>query len=219
MAKINETIGRKTLGYIENDLRNEIERKYDAIIRGEETLLNICKDVVKSQEDILRHKFDKDDRMQVYMMSKKVLEMVGDYRAEQGDSFNENKQRVIKLTESQLRDIISESVKNILKEGWAMDSFKGQPSMTRYPSREEWKEFIQGEPDEKEHQYNKLMYNSTKGNKGQNTRNTVDYADAAVWHEPGLKGKLRRTAYGIGSVGNVMVNRAKKALSQKRNNN
>lgn len=131
------------------------------------------------------------------------------------------KNNTIKLTESRLRSLVEacvkEALEDTLEEGFGMDTFKGavkdDMSDTRWPSWEEFMELVNGEPNEAKHMYNKLMYNQAKsGHIDPNAYSSDRYAEEATWTEPGMKGKARRGAMGVGMLGKMALDKGKAAL-------
>lgn len=133
------------------------------------------------------------------------------------------KKETIKLTESRLRKLVEACVKEALEdameEGHAWDSFKNLAkddlSKERFPSRKEFSEFVQGEPNKVKHDHAKLMHNQSKaGHISDTPHSTQDYADEATWSEPGFKGKAKRAAIGAGVVAKTAFDKGKSAIKR-----
>lgn len=131
------------------------------------------------------------------------------------------KNNTIKLTESRLRSLVEACVKeaivDTMEEGYGMDAFKGavkdDMSDMEWPSYEEFMELVNGEPNKAKFIYNKLMYNQAKsGNIDKNADTPERYAEEATWAEPGLKGKIKRGAMGVGMLGKAAFDKSKAAL-------
>lgn len=129
--KIDENISRRGYGYIENALMSYIGMYYDELISGEKTLLDICKMTVSEFRDnpkIKIHYSSREDRMEIYRMAKECMVRYEDYLASQegavdeippvSDAFDNdvNESKIIKLTEGQLKQMISESVRKAINE-------------------------------------------------------------------------------------------------------
>lgn len=131
------------------------------------------------------------------------------------------KNNTIKLTESRLRSLVESCVKeaivDTMEEGYGIDTFKGaiknDMSDMRWPSYEEFIELVNGEPNKAKYMYNKLMYNQAKsGNIDKNADTPDSYAEEATWAEPGIKGKVKRGAMGIGMLGKAAFDKSKAAF-------
>ena len=98
-----------------------------------------------------------------------------------------NKKNTIRLTESELKRVISESVKTILEsvmnEGATSDLIKDV--MTSDMSDEanitwdEFKELVNGNPNKAKYLYNKLMYNQAKSGNISNVGNKKEQCKIA----------------------------------------
>ena len=147
---------------------------------------------------------------------------------------NENN---MKITESQLRRLVESCVKEALEgeleEGFGWDAYKANMKgheETKFPSWDETKEFINGEPNEDKFLYHKDRYDAAKdGNfydpdkyakHGGMKGIADDEASEAVLSEPGIKGKARRAAMVGGYAAGVAKNKIKKGFSKlgKKNN-
>lgn len=133
------------------------------------------------------------------------------------------KNNTIKLTESRLRSLVEACVKEALEdtmeEGFGMHNFKqatkDDMSNMTMPTWEEFKELVNGDPNEAEHLYNKLMFNQSASGHIDNTEHDTDfYANEAMWTEPGMKGKLRRGVIGAGMVGKAAIDKARKSVNK-----
>lgn len=136
------------------------------------------------------------------------------------------KNNTIKLTESRLRSLVEACVKEALEdtmeEGYGMDAFKGavkdDMSDMRWPSWEEFMELVNGTPNKAKFIYNKLMYNQAKsGHIDPNAGSADRYAEEATLTEPGMKGKIRRGAIGVGMLGKAAFDKGKKAIKNSLN--
>lgn len=124
--KINEAISRRSLNWLENYLMNSIEQDYEKIMSGEVTLLSICKDAVEYSKYNHIYFNTREDREQIYQMARECLSRVEDYMAEQkgfADDYDEdefpsyaNESRTVRLSEGQLKQMISESVRRVINE-------------------------------------------------------------------------------------------------------
>ena len=130
--KIDEAISRRSLNWLENYLMDSIEQDYEKIMSGEVSLLSICKDAVEYSKYNHIYFNTREDREQIYQMARECLSRVEDYMAEQKgfanddeDEFpshtNESKNRnnmknTVRITEGQLKQMISESVRRVLNE-------------------------------------------------------------------------------------------------------
>ena len=126
--------------------------------------------------------------------------------------FNESK-NTIRLTENELKEVIAESVKRILNEGIGWETFKdirqnldGQGN----PNWKEFKELVKGEPNAEKFKQSKGRYDAAKAGtlydpEAYEKQGGMDgmkqyAAGEATWSEPGLKGKMRRGAIGVGAI-------------------
>lgn len=114
-----------------NLLMNKIEQNYRYLKSGKKSLVDICKSINVSPQDrreLLRMANDAMNQYEDYRVSQYGFGMAGsdkEYKG-RGDEFNydmsdddmmmESKKQHIRLTESELKNIITESVKNILME-------------------------------------------------------------------------------------------------------
>lgn len=124
--KINEAISRRSLNWLENYLMNSIEQDYEKIMSGEVSLLSICKDAVEYSKYNHIYFNTREDREQIYQMARECLSRVEDYMAEQkgfADDGDEdefpsyaNESRTVRLSEGQLKQMISESVRKAINE-------------------------------------------------------------------------------------------------------
>lgn len=124
--KIDEAISRRSLNWLENYLMNSIEQDYEKIMSGEVTLLSICKDAVEYSKYNHIYFNTREDREQIYQMARECLSRVEDYMAEQkgfADDYDEdefpsyaNESRTVRLSEGQLKQMISESVRRVINE-------------------------------------------------------------------------------------------------------
>ena len=146
---------------------------------------------------------------------------------------NENN---MKITESQLRRLVESCVKEALEEeleeGFGWDAYKANikgHEETKFPSWDETKEFINGEPNEDKFLYHKDRYDAAKDGNLYDPDNYDKYgmkgiaddeASDAVFAEPGMKGKARRAAIVGGYAAGVAKNKIKKGFSKlgKKNN-
>ena len=124
--KIDEAISRRSLNWLENYLMDSIEQDYEKIMSGEVSLLSICKDAVEYSKYNHIYFNTREDREQIYQMARECLSRVEDYMAEQkgfADDDDEdefpsyaNESRTVRLSEGQLKQMISESVKRVINE-------------------------------------------------------------------------------------------------------
>ena len=130
--KIDENITRRGYNWLENYLMQMIEASYEELKKGETTLLDICKGAVDTARHNHVHYNTREDRMQIYQMAKECLTRVEDYMASQegmtddnmfpphtdGDNPYESKnmKNTVRITESQLKQMITESVKRVINE-------------------------------------------------------------------------------------------------------
>jgi hypothetical protein len=124
--KIDEAISRRSLNWLENYLMDSIEQDYEKIMNGEVSLLSICKDAVEYSKYNHIYFNTREDREQIYQMARECLSRVEDYMAEQkgfADDDDEdefpsyaNESRKIRISEGQLKQMISESVKRVINE-------------------------------------------------------------------------------------------------------
>lgn len=128
---LKEAIESKRRGHLMNLLMNKIEQNYRYLKSGKKSLVDICKSINVSpqdRKDLLRMANDAMNQYEDYRVSQYGFGMAGsdkEYKG-RGDEFNhdmsdddmmmESKKQCIRLTESELKNIISESVKNILNE-------------------------------------------------------------------------------------------------------
>ena len=133
------------------------------------------------------------------------------------------KKNTIKLTEYHLRNIVEgcvkEALEDTIKEGFGTNVFKqatkGDMSDMDFPTWEEFKELVMGNPDKAQHLYNKLMFNQAEAGHIDNTEHDAEhYANEAMWTEPGVKGKLRRGAIGAGMVGKAAMDKVRKHVNK-----
>ena len=140
--------------------------------------------------------------------------------------------QVIRLTESRLRQLVEscvrETMEDMVEEGYGWDvlknAVKDDMSKTSWPSRDEVFGVIDGDPDDKKYQYNKLMYNQAKNGQIDNgdTPNTLgrhasdeeDYAYNAFMSEPGFKGKMRRAGVAAGVLGKQAFDKGKAGIQR-----
>ena len=139
-----------------------------------------------------------------------------------------NKKNTIRLTESELKRVISESVKTILEsvmnEGATSDLIKDV--MTSDMSDEanitwdEFKELVNGNPNKAKYLYNKLMYNQAKsGNIGNvGNKKAVDFGVDAIAAEPGFKGKAKRAMVGAAFAGKTAFDKARQSFKNRQSN-
>ena len=130
---IDENITRRGYNWVENYLMQMIEASYEELKKGETTLLDICKGAVDTARHNHVHYNTREDRMQIYQMAKECLTRVEDYMASQegmlddnmfpphnedDNKFYESKnmKNTVRITESQLRQMITESVKRVINE-------------------------------------------------------------------------------------------------------
>ena len=116
----------------------------------------------------------------------------------------------------------------ILIYGWDIlkNATKGDMSGMPWPKKGEVSDLINGDPNDKKYQYNKLMYNQAKNGQIDNgdTPNTLgkhayvpdegDYAFNAFNHEPGFKGKMRRAGVAAGVLGKQAFDKGKAAIKR-----
>lgn len=130
--KIDENITRRGYSWIENYLMQMIEARYEEIKKGEATLLDICKGAVDTAKYNHVHYNTREDRMQIYQMAKDCLTRVEDYMASQEGMLDDNMfpphtdndntyesknmKNTVRITESQLKQMITESVKRVINE-------------------------------------------------------------------------------------------------------
>lgn len=128
---LKEAIESKRRGHLMNLLMNKIEQNYRYLKSGKKSLVDICKSINVSPQDrreLLRMANDAMNQYEDYRVSQYGFGMAGsdkEYKG-RGDEFNydmsdddimmESKKQSIRLTESELKKIISESVKRVLKE-------------------------------------------------------------------------------------------------------
>lgn len=142
--------------------------------------------------------------------------------------------QVIRLTESRLRQLVEscvrETMEDMVEEGYGWDVLKqvtkDDMSDMPWPKKGEVSDIINGDPNDRRHQYNKLMYNQAKNGQIDNgdTPNTLgkyayvpdsdDYAFNAFNHEPGFKGKMRRAGVVAGVLGKQAFDKGKKAIKR-----
>lgn len=128
---LKEAIDSKRRGHLMNLLMNKIEQNYRYIKSGKKSLIDICKSINVSPQDrrdLLRMANDAMNQYEDYRVSQYGFGMAGSDKEYKGqddnrtysydeDSMYESKKNTITLTESELRKVISESVKKVLKEG------------------------------------------------------------------------------------------------------
>ena len=110
---------------------HKIQRNYKYLKSGKKTLIDICKEIHVSPEDrreLLRMANDIMNQYEDFRVSQYGFGMAGSDKEYKGgdddiqtygydeDSMYESKKSTITLTESELRKVISESVKRVLKE-------------------------------------------------------------------------------------------------------
>lgn len=142
--------------------------------------------------------------------------------------------QVIRLTESRLRQLVEscvrETMEDMVEEGYGWDVLKNATdndmSNMPWPKRGEVSDVINGDPNDKKYQYNKLMYNQAKNGQIDNgdTPNTLgrytyvpdeeDYAYNAFMSEPGFKGKMRRAGVAAGVLGKQAFDKGKAAIKR-----
>jgi hypothetical protein len=142
--------------------------------------------------------------------------------------------QVIRLTESRLRQLVEscvrETMEDMVEEGYGWDvlkyTTKDDMSDMPWPKKGEMSDLINGDPNDKKYQYNKLMYNQAKNGQIDNgdTPNTLgkyayvpdegDYAFNAFNHEPGFKGKMRRAGVAAGVLGKQAFDKGKAAIKR-----
>lgn len=135
--------------------------------------------------------------------------------------------KVIKLTESELRRVISESVKRVLNEGIGWDTFQDvrqNINGSERPTWDEFKELIKGEPDAEKFKRSKDRYNAAKEGtlydpeayeKQGGMEGMKQYAAGeAAWSEPGLKGKVRRGAIGAAAMADYLGKKVRNRFSK-----
>lgn len=127
---LKEAIDSKRRGHLMNLLMNKIEQNYRYIKSGKKSLIDICKSINVSPQDrrdLLRMANDAMNQYEDYRVSQYGFGMAGSDKEYKGqddnqtysydeDSMYESKKNTITLTESELRRVISESVKRVLKE-------------------------------------------------------------------------------------------------------
>lgn len=135
---IAEAINRKEYGMIENELMKLIRRNYNAIMSGEKTLLDMCKMVTTNRP------FDRNEKMEIYKIAKRCVSLVEDDMAAETNfgerrpfSF-ESKNRSVKLTESQIKAIIKESVKRALTEAKSEQWYDDEDELNDRKRRRSW---------------------------------------------------------------------------------
>ena len=114
--------------------------------------------------------------------------------------------QTIRLTESELHNIIKESVMSILKEGQGWDKFKsvnkdiwsGKGDDENYPSYKEYKNYVNNEN-------NRQYYDEDDG----------EYYSSGKKVNNGLTGKLGRAAGGAGLYASLAARRAYNKLRGK----
>ena len=130
--KVDENITRRGYSWLENYLMDTIEACYEDIKKGERTLLDICKSAVDTARYNHVHYNTREDRMQIYQMAKECLTRVEDYMASQEGMLDDNMfpphtdndntyesknmENTVRITESQLKQMITESVRRVLNE-------------------------------------------------------------------------------------------------------
>lgn len=129
--KINEEINPRLKGQIANRLMHKIQHNYKYLKSGKKTLIDICKEIHVSPGDrreLLRMANDIMNQYEDFRVSQYGFGMAGSDKEYKGgdddiqtygydeDSMYESKKSTITLTESELRKVISESVKRVLKE-------------------------------------------------------------------------------------------------------
>lgn len=137
------------------------------------------------------------------------------------------KKETIKLTESRLRSLVEACVKEALEdaieEGYGWDAFKDAAkddlSKERFPSKDEFDEFVAGEPNHNEFRRAKDSYEAAKDGMiytdgGKRSSDPNEYAREATWAQPGLAGKAKRTAMGAGLVGKMALDKGKAAVKK-----
>ena len=137
------------------------------------------------------------------------------------------KKETIKLTESRLRNLVEACVKEALEdaieEGYGWDIFKDATkddlSKENFPSKDDFKEFVAGEPDHTNFRRAKDSYEAAKDGMiytdgGKHSSNPNDYAGKAAWTQPGLAGKAKRAAIGAGLVGKMALDKGKAAVKK-----
>lgn len=127
---VNEEINPRLKGQIANRLMHKIQHNYKYLKSGKKTLIDICKEIHVSPEDrreLLRMANDIMNQYEDFRVSQFGFGMAGsdkEYRGQDDiqtyeydeDSMYESKKNTITLTESELKKVIVESVKRILKE-------------------------------------------------------------------------------------------------------
>jgi hypothetical protein len=134
---------------------------------------------------------------------------------------------IVRLTESELKRVISESVKRVLNEGFGWDTLKNirqNINGSERPTWDEFKELIKGEPDAEKFKRSKDRYNAAKEgtlydpeaySKRGGMKGIEDYeAEQATFTEPGMKGKLRRGAIGAGAYANYLGKKIRNRFSK-----
>lgn len=142
--------------------------------------------------------------------------------------------RVIRLTESELKQLIKESVEetiNTLEEGAAWDVLKrnasqmdGTEDMSLRKNWDEIKDVWNGSPNQREYELARMLRNSARFDRDRATTQkerdfydtkATDYAEDELYAQPGLRGKMRRAGYIAGAYGAGLAKKLGRKLSGK----
>lgn len=142
--------------------------------------------------------------------------------------------KVIRLTESELKRIIKESVEqtiDTIEEGAVWDAIKAQAETLDGTedmfTRKNWdslKDTLRGKPNQSEYEQARMLGKSARFDRDRATtpaeRDLYDtrvgrYAKDELDYQPGLGGKLRRTGYAAGVYGAGLAKKLGRKLNRK----
>lgn len=142
--------------------------------------------------------------------------------------------KVIRLTESELKQIIKESVQqtiDTIEEGAVWDAIKSQAESLNGNedmfSRDNWndiKDTWRGKPNQSKYEQARMLRNSAKFDRDRATTSAErdlhngrvgNYAKDELEAQPGLGGKLRRAGYIAGTYGAGLAKKVGRKLNRK----